>query len=94
MILSTFAAENLFRRFILTDKPSRAATNTYKPLKARIHHNDCRHCMALPDVAKRQQRGYSSDAVWMEEALSAEDVKILQQRAVELEMEGFMSMAS
>lgn len=50
--------------------------------------------MALPDVAKRQQRGYSSDAVWMEEALSAEDVKILQQRAVELEMEGFMSMAS
>ena len=50
-----------------------------------------RQCLALPDVAKRQQRAYSTDASWFQ-GLTLEDVEILRRRAADLDGEGYMSM--
>ncbi|CAL1163300.1 unnamed protein product [Cladocopium goreaui] len=55
--------------------------------------NFTEHCLALPDVAQRQLRGYTDDEQWIGQSLQPEDVEVLQQRAAELDAQGYMSMA-
>ncbi|CAL1163298.1 unnamed protein product [Cladocopium goreaui] len=54
--------------------------------------NFTRHCLALPDVVKRQQRGYLTDEPWLRSGLTLEDVEVLRRRAAQLDAEGYMSM--
>ena len=46
----------------------------------------------MPDVVKRQQRGYLTDEPWLHSGLTLEDVEVLRRRAAELDAEGYMSM--
>lgn len=55
--------------------------------------NFTEQCLALPDVAQRRLRGFSDDEQWIRQSLQPEDVEVLQQRAAELEAQGYMSMA-
>jgi len=48
--------------------------------------------LALPDVVKRQQRGYLTDEPWLRSGLTLEDVEVLRRRAAQLDAEGYMSM--
>eukprot|EP00435_Cladocopium_sp_Y103_P023775 s3036_g5.t1 len=54
--------------------------------------NEKWHCLALPDVVKRQQRGYLTDEPWLHSGLTLEDVEVLRRRAAQLDAEGYMSM--
>ncbi|CAK9009382.1 unnamed protein product [Durusdinium trenchii] len=61
--------------------------------------NFSEHCLPLPDIAQRRARRDGSEAdqadeedSWVAEGLTAEDVQVLRDRAVELEKAGYMSM--
>lgn len=61
--------------------------------------NFSEHCLPLPDIAQRRARRDRSEAdqadeedSWVAEGLTAEDVQVLRDRAVELEKAGYMSM--
>eukprot|EP00931_Biecheleriopsis_adriatica_P040328 TRINITY_DN23108_c0_g1_i2.p1 TRINITY_DN23108_c0_g1~~TRINITY_DN23108_c0_g1_i2.p1 ORF type:complete len:381 (+),score=48.66 TRINITY_DN23108_c0_g1_i2:125-1267(+) len=65
-------------------------------LQAMFHlTNVTATCMALPDVAARQNRDLPSDKreAWQSQGLSLRDVEVLRNRSAELEAAGFMSMA-